>query len=419
MKVTRLLPAFWRRKATRFALVSGIITVAACWWLLPYSARNRLELPKDKTKYVRDVVLSSDFTKAIVCESKTALEDYIGKILKAPGPNKASVFDVATGQRLFFRNGNFEEGYSFRSRIHRRIAISPDNQYLVDVTSGKIKYYKIPSGESCEPDPNRRFPEKSEWTDVVLCGDSQGRLLVVVNDTLEPNRIYDWHSGKVFSEGFPYADVFMGGFVELDNEEWVFQIRAFPTARLQGKVKIPEPIYAQFFNLTALATKGLTPDCKTLVLVNGKVHVWDVPSGTQRDLDILAEEFLAISPDGRYLAVRNRLRGDPHPWLAWLMNWLAINSSGHDFVLYDLPSETVVTTIRNADWAQFSLDGQSLAIITDDTLNIYDFPLRKPWLKIAVCGVTAAAIAGLLAWLLGLRGKKSHRAGSVSDGLTQ
>ena len=104
--------------------------------------------------------------------------------------------------------------------------------------------------------------------------------------------------------------------------------------------------------------------------------------------------------------VRSQRHSNPHPWLACLVNWLGIKDVGFDMVLYDLGSETAVNIIRDVEWAQFSSDGSSLAVIANDTLSVYDFPLRKPWLKIATWGFAAASV-WLLAWFVGRRRRRA------------
>jgi hypothetical protein len=85
---------------------------------------------------------------------------------------------------------------------------------------------------------------------------------------------------------------------------------------------------------------------------------------------------------------------------------------GPELVLYDLTANAEIASFQDAadpdeqliiGRATFSLDGKSLAIAQGDTLDIYDFPLHRPWLKIGSYTVTASVIAWLLVYLLGRR----------------
>jgi hypothetical protein len=56
-----------------------------------------------------------------------------------------------------------------------------------------------------------------------------------------------------------------------------------------------------------------------------------------------------------------------------------------------------VATFANASLAHFSLDGSSLAISAGDRLDIYDFPLPRPWFQIVAYG----SLMALGVWLCG------------------
>ncbi len=154
-----------------------------------------------------------------------------------------------------------------------------------------------------------------------------------------------------------------------------------------GKLNFPEetaiPLYVLALS-AVIGSSALSFDYKTFVIVDGSgTYVWDVPSGQYRFLSGVVGRFLSLSPDGRLLAVRLDRKSEPHPWLAWFVNWLGIKDDAFDMVLYDLTTETAVATMCDVDWAQFSPDGKVFAVIAHDTLSVYDFPLCPPWLEIA------------------------------------
>jgi hypothetical protein len=119
--------------------------------------------------------------------------------------------------------------------------------------------------------------------------------------------------------------------------------------------------------------------------------------------------------DGHYLIfLVKRPRQPNHPWLDWVLDQLGqLPKEGPELVVYDLTTNAEVASFRtwsdrelrqrwDPGFARFSLDGKNLAIVVHgNNLDIYDFPLHRPWGRIACCTLTAAASVWVLAWLLG------------------
>jgi hypothetical protein len=186
-------------------------------------------------------------------------------------------------------------------------------------------------------------------------------------------------------------------------------------------------------DLWANCSWALTPDANTAALVccNQKIQVWDLRTGRRRRLDVPAEHMMlfqrvAVSTDGRYLTlVMDRPRAPNHPWLDWLMDRLGrLPKEGPELVVYDLTTNSEVAAFRNSPkpepWsypgiAKFSLDGRSLAIIQGKSLDIYDFPLHRPWGKIAAYALTATAVVWVLAWLIGRKAALRRRPIAITN----
>jgi WD40 repeat protein len=413
MKIRVRLPVFMRRKATWFALAVGIGTAAVCWWQFPYAVRHCLsfaEVPgmsesqrqrqlerqelggiySDQPSDYRNLVLSADFKFVAI---------YLPKLNSASLQNKVLVYDLGTAKPLFSVPTDPEESNPFDGRI----IFSPDSRFFLQLDDHEIEFRSIPTGEIWQPDSRVRFVTEPDDQPLLFTTDSLGRLLVHTYNSLTEDKIFDWQTGKELAEDkFCLRPPFQGGFLSADETHiGIWQVRSLPTGKVIGSVdvgrvekKVREDWIISSWHLLSL-------DTKTLAILDDNLHLWDVPSGRYRLSKCVCGRLLAISPDGRFLAVRNDRENNPHPWLAWLVDWLEIWDTGFDMILYDLESETVVATMRDVDWAQFSVDGKSLAAIAKDTLSVYDLPLRPPWLKIATYAISAAVSVWLLAWLFG------------------
>ncbi len=138
--------------------------------------------------------------------------------------------------------------------------------------------------------------------------------------------------------------------------------------------------------------------------------IWDRDSAAFRALPAADEAFyIWLSPDGRFLAAAMD-GGRPAPWLTWLYDLLGLTyeTDRSHIAIIDVDSGQPVAWLPDASYAQFSPDGRTLAVsTTDNQVQLWDFPLHKPWGKIA----RFAVVAGLWVFLLG-----RWRAGRTTPG---
>jgi hypothetical protein len=309
--------------------------------------------------------------------------------------------------------------------------ISPDNQLLVALAKGKATYRKIPSGEFWQPDTRTDFPSDfphGKWSE--LTSDARGRLLIVERSVFDPTAIRDLLSGKELGN-VPAANAILarspGGFLQYLDWKDRGEVRELPGGALVGilagdeirqEVILGDEGVAGPLNPSIVL---LAPDCKTVAFVKcGAIELWDVPTNSKRLLDMTADSvrplgyveygppFAAISVDGGFVATMARRQKRFHPWIGWLLDYLGWGALQNELVLFELNLGTEIASFGTANRAYFSLDGKSLAI-AGDALDIYDFPLRRPWLKVA--GIAFATAAGLwfLGWSLGRRKTKTQK----------
>ena len=81
--------------------------------------------------------------------------------------------------------------------------------------------------------------------------------------------------------------------------------------------------------------------------------------------------------------------------------------------LIDLSTGSRAGSFKYGD-AHFSRDGNRVALVAEDTLEVYDLPLSKPWRRIIAYGALAAGITGLLLCWRKWRWSRSKQTPSVS-----
>jgi hypothetical protein len=387
------LLSFWRRKATWFALVVGAATAVTSAWLMPYAPWRSLLVPQ-----IRWAEFSPDFHYAAVSGMKR--ED------------NWTLYDLTNGRALF----------SFPATPYvSDLMISRDN-LLAWLEKHKARFRRIPSGEQWEWESDTILPASRE-----LQRDADGRLLVVVKDD-SGYSVRDLLSGK--EVGTLPGDVDLlpggcwpGGCLHRTQDHKKIEVRELPTGQLRGELEFGELRSSTYGRLTPDPDWALSPDCKIAAMVSaGKVHVWDVRTGKRNQLDVpadhvcLNERFApALSTNGSHLVFRvNRPPRTNPPWLDWVLARVGhVPRKGPELVLYDLTANREIASFEDTTAdpdedpyigrATFSLDGKSLAIAQGDTLDIYDFPLHRPWLRIAGYALTASVIAWVLVYLLGRR----------------
>lgn len=120
--------------------------------------------------------------------------------------------------------------------------------------------------------------------------------------------------------------------------------------------------------------------------------IHDMVNGTCRTLTLPRSLSypLRLSPDERSLVVGQT--GWSTKETAWqrLRDWLNLPAEARppDSVsLVDISRGLVLAEFRNANGAQFSATGDSLSVYYTDRIEIWNLPLRRPWIRIVAASV--------------------------------
>jgi hypothetical protein len=370
---------------------------------MPYSPRRSVP-----AKNARAAVFSPDFHYAAVLFRDSSEEHGL----------KWTLWDLDTGQAVF----SFPAPSKGLLDFDFGVAISRDNRFLVQLCHGKPTFYKLPSGEIWTAPGVTDYPHDPDKGVVSrLARDLEGRLLVVVEDESKEGSIWELLSAKQIGQ-LPPSNAFgmwflPGGYLLRSKLTRRIELRELPSGQLGRDLESNENIVHCELEFHCVAH---TPDCDTVVRVfDETIEVWNTRSGKRREVDVAPRQALffqqavTISPDGRHVVFLGRhSREDDPAWLDWLLRFVGHHRhQGSEAVLYDLATNTETASFRvtvNKEFldstqpmAEFSLDGKSLAVPDLETLDIYDFPLHRPWLKIAGCAFAASASAWVLACLLG------------------
>jgi hypothetical protein len=416
MPILSALLSCWRRKATWFAFVVGLLTAATGWWLMPHAPR--CSVPVQIVDYT---VLSPDFHYAAVYYSDLhrGQDDLAAKW---------TIWDLTSGRSQFSFPVSQEKAIHWNGSYD--LEFSPDNELVVEFDDGKARFRKVPSGDHWHSDTATIFADRANVSITSqLAKAADGRLFVLVLDVANKSSIRDLLSGKEVGTLPPWQDVFFpGGCLRHNAEREKIEVRELPNGQLRRDLECSDlELEFRKRGLQVQPNWALTPDCNTAVQVSdGKILVWDGSDGKCRRLDVpverIAQHRVAISPDGKYLVFLVQRPRDPnHPWLDWLLDRLGqLPKEGAELVVYDLTTNAEVASFRDSPvplawsardhgFAKFSLDGKSLAIVQGESLDIYDFPLHQPWGRIAGYALMAAAMAWVLAWLLGRKTAQRRR----------
>jgi WD40 repeat protein len=151
--------------------------------------------------------------------------------------------------------------------------------------------------------------------------------------------------------------------------------------------------HGRVLNPLAVSADGkilVVSDMQSVYLVNG--NTGDIRELPERDVAAGA----GISTDGRWLTGCQIMLHDYGWWNRWPLKRL-MSQHTHVLSIWDLSRGTHEARFPGGVSASFSPDGQTLALITEDeTVELWDFPLRKPWPIIFTCAVVAAGIVYLL-----------------------
>jgi WD40 repeat protein len=134
-----------------------------------------------------------------------------------------------------------------------------------------------------------------------------------------------------------------------------------------------------------------------------KLGILNADTGNWRFLYSEMNGTPAISPNGKYGAVwQSGVEAFPESWFSTWLAFLGLEATEEPqiysaIVVYELKTGTKVATLsesqRSVRPPSFSPDGSLLAVAYENEVRVYDFPLRKPWLRITGLAVLAAGLA--------------------------
>jgi WD40 repeat protein len=301
------------------------------------------------------------------------------------------LWDVATGQE---RHRLFEGSPYFK-----HIAFSPDGRKVAGRDSGsaykaQVHIWDLDSGQK------EAVLWRNEWRDwgcTPIAFSPAGKVLV-----------FD-----------PYRDVMVdaetgGEAIDLKRRHgitWCFRTTGMDEHVLFSDLKTVWIVHLGTGALCAafnredltedLSGQAITPDGKIMVAGLARVSrphfLFNAHTGERRRVPLAdGGSWLALSPDGRWLAAGGPILHDYGGWRRWLPEW-ARPKHASAFDVFDLDWGWYVGHFPGVSAAKFSPDGRTLALIAEDeTVQLWDFPFRTPWAIITTGGLVAAAIVYLL-----------------------
>jgi hypothetical protein len=344
-----------------------------------------MELPSNQYS----LVYSRDFRNLAISVGKAGSEqEWVGT---------TTLWDLTAGRPL----SSFKFDYSIPPNEFPGYysAFSEDGRTFLLFVRGKVRFIEIVTGEIAKGLVPLEFPH-GEKQHSHLVTDARGHHYVLTNDRNDSTIIRDLlngqHVGSVPNKAL--VQRFVPGAIYFYDQFTTFELRELPT----GKHRVT------LDGMTVGANWTVTPDCNTLAScgwINANntrvLEVMDLTNGGRRVLPGFVN-IHAISPDGRFLALEQSR--DIHPWFAWLLGWIGQRPTyERNLVIYDLTMGWKAASFGNARFsnAVFSLDGQSLAILSGNNLQIFDVPLQRPWDQIVGYSLVTVFLTASILWLFG------------------
>jgi hypothetical protein len=362
------------------AAAIGLLAGLCAWGLLPPVPRVTIPTPDRRGR----IAFSADCKLfAYASGEHTSRRLWNGEL---------RVWDTQEPRQLF--STPYSESYPPVLDGGYSMAFTPDGEKLVTFSWGEAKFYQVPSGEPWEPQESRKFPSDGMLVRSQLVEDAHGNVFVrgaTELATLPQHKtsIFDlWTGARIAAADWRVGDALRGGLISYPHKDRVC-LHEVPTCKLRLDVKQAE-VYGEFV---------CTPDCRTLVQVYGKATTWRDGEGPVKH-SIPISQFPVVSPDGELLGglvPQLHAYGD---WRTKLLNAVRLHGRESTFVVYDLSTDKPVASFPHAQHGHFSLDGKTLAVFAEDTVELYDLPLSSPWLRVvAVALVGAIAAFGVGQWL--------------------
>ncbi|MCI0641342.1 MAG: hypothetical protein L0Y70_19865 [Gemmataceae bacterium] len=153
---------------------------------------------------------------------------------------------------------------------------------------------------------------------------------------------------------------------------------------------------------------ALSRDGKTLVRIAYWADVWKLPSKSYKRVEIPGSFEPNLSSDGRFLVSSTFGGGVIRPRSLWkrITQWFGVSSPNDGVArvyVHDLDSGAELGVWRDMRKGQFSQDERTLAVMSDNTVLLYDFPLERPWLRVLFVAVIAACVPFLFRGLGAVR----------------
>jgi WD40 repeat protein len=377
--------------AVLIALLAGGVL-----WALPLE-RPRAVLPATPLEILEAVQFSPD--------SSRVLRSTFPQI--QPFPGGVDLWDAATGTRLVRIDGS--------PGRPGNVVFSPDSRLVASVRGGDIRVWDAGTGE---PRASHARHPAADTRPPWLTFTPTGRLLVAAGsgkEMLEDPALRKLRDAATGEDVFDLRPAF-GDVTWMSNDPLTGCVLA-GDGKVVRVVRLATGERVAELGLANSQFSGvLTPDARRVVGVEtlypagpftqhifGSGRVFDVKAGTTRSMPSLDGAIsFAITADGRWLAARFPT---VRSWLADLHDAFATPYSVID--VFDLDDDRRVARIPHGVLAAFAPDGRTLAVGLDDgSVQLWDFPLRKPW------GITlgGAVAAGVLAFLVARRpGRRAEK----------
>jgi WD40 repeat protein len=382
--IRRLLPFLSALKPTRLGVLFAVLVglgVGLWQWNRPPQPRAVLENIDD---YHVQFLFSSD-----------------GKNLATASTNSLTLWDTYSGEKRFVLLKDDHPG---------AVAFSADGLSLACISLEKIRLWETTTGRELAAYQNKN------WIPWFLAFSPEGKLRGVRKDSF----LCDLADNKVV------AKVDLSGFLRTPGDNSILVVAKEDHVKVWDLATGAKCIDREVPKLREFQSVRISSDRRFLIGTRGAwgpidVIIFDLISGQKQSFPpAYTASGAALTPDGQTLAWARTDSFTPkqNSWLQWLKDLLGfqkISFSGKNVSLNSFPSGDEVFILRDCEEPLFSPDGKTLAVLnikeasTEQSnpgrasLQLWDFPIRKPIGKILGVAALAALVTLLvfsgLGWL--------------------
>ena len=356
-------------------LAVGLVVAGFGWWRAPY-VHLSISVP-GLTRAHSAATRFNDVSSGVFSPD--------GKLLAIPSPEGVRVCDAPTGATLF------------ETRNHpSTMGFTPHNKTFVvyNASAGTVSIWHVPTGHqtetyearACEgivPTPSGEFLLVAREKDTFSVFDLFTKAKVAAFETQRDTAIWWWIPKNLIA-----TSTFPGG------KEILWDVSSGKSVGV----------------LEAGARNGLTsyvfaPGSNTLLRLDmddstWKLRVLNAETGKWRFLTAAISGCPVISPNRKYGAVwQDDVAEFADSWFYRGLNNLGLSGEQRYsvFVVYELATGSEVGTLRDdcspsIHPPSFSPDGTILAVAYENEVRVYDFPLHKPWGRIAAYALLGASL---------------------------